>query len=57
MKVEFLSKFDKDLDDINQPSIHKATLELIQKVDELPILAKYLTSKNFLALKMLIVFE
>ena len=33
MKVEFLSKFDRDLEEILEPSVRKAVLDLILKIE------------------------
>ncbi len=34
MRVEFLSKFDRDLEEILEPSIRRAILEVVIKVEE-----------------------
>lgn len=52
MKVEFLSKFDQDLDEISQPSAKKSIASIIQRVEsvsaihQIPHLKKLQGFKN-----------
>jgi Cytotoxic translational repressor of toxin-antitoxin stability system len=40
MKVEFLSKFSKDIDEINQASVKKSLKKLIEEVDRIADICK-----------------
>jgi mRNA-degrading endonuclease YafQ of YafQ-DinJ toxin-antitoxin module len=45
MKIEFLKKFSKDLDDIKQKSVKHSLINLIELIESIDTLDKYLILK------------
>ncbi len=46
MKVEFLKKFSKDLDDVQTRSVKQTLLRVIESMEETDTLDKILNTKN-----------